>query len=243
MIAEAIDKILELAGPHLVEVGGVSYSDKRLLQVDSVREIEPINVSTLTAFVKYILNMDGLDGIHTKDCIVHVVDPKTVALLTGLSCDGTRSKIIVAKAEPPQIPFKTYLGQEEMIISMLSQFEDDPETDRAAIVRFASKVKAGTVKEYGDDGVTQTAVVKSGVASLQEQKVPSPCSLRPYRTFQEVPQPKSLFIFRMSSKGEDVQAALFPADGGAWKLDAVETIAAWLRAKLDEAGINIQVIA
>ena len=243
MIAKAIDKILELAGPHLVDIGGVSYSDRRLTPVDTVRSIETIRVSTLTAFVEYVRNMDGLDGIKTIDCIVHVEDPKTVTLMTGLNRDATRDKIIVAKAELPQIPFNTYLGQEEMIISMLSQFEDDPETDRAAIVRFASKVKAGTVKEYGDDGVTQTAVVKSGVASLQEQKVPSPCSLRPYRTFREVRQPKSLFIFRMSSKGEDVQAALFPADGGAWKLDAVETIAAWLRAKLDEAGINIQVIA
>ena len=62
---------------------------------------------------------------------------------------------------------------------------------------FAGNVKAGTVAEYGDTGVGQKAAIKKGVASLQEVEVPSPCRLMPYRTFTEVAQPMSNFIFRV----------------------------------------------
>jgi hypothetical protein len=54
--------------------------------------------------------------------------------------------------------------------------------------------------------------------------------LSPYRTFRELNQPESAFIFRMRGGGEGKapQCALFEADGGKWKLDAVQAIKLWL---------------
>ena len=70
--------------------------------------------------------------------------------------------------------------------------------------------------------------------------MPNPCVLRPIRTFTEVKQPKSAFVFRMEQgSNETVNAALFEADGGAWKIEAMENIKDYLRAELKDTGVKV----
>lgn len=60
--------------------------------------------------------------------------------------------------------------------------------------------------------------------------------LKPYRTFNEVDQPESEFLLRLSEGGG---VALYEADGGAWKLQARRNVAEYLKnalANLVEAG-------
>lgn len=115
--------------------------------------------------------------------------------------------------------------------------------DKPIILQFAGNVKAGTVAEYGDTGVGQKAAIKKGVASLQEVEVPSPCRLMPFRTFTEVAQPMSSFIFRVKDNDRyGVTCALFEADGGAWKNEAKANIKAYLEKELDDVS-NIFVIS
>jgi len=64
--------------------------------------------------------------------------------------------------------------------------------------------------------------------------VPNPVTLRPYRTFSEVEQPASQFVFRMKTGGSSPSCALFNADGGAWALEAIENIKRWLSDRLPE---------
>ncbi|MDF9627266.1 hypothetical protein P5775_32030, partial [Bacillus cereus] len=85
------------------------------------------------------------------------------------------------------------------------------------------------VKEIGDDGVSQAVTVKTGVASRGNAKVPNPVQLSPYRTFVEVKQPESKFVFRMR---EGARCGLFEADGGAWKLEAMNNIKEYLNEAL-----------
>lgn len=54
---------------------------------------------------------------------------------------------------------------------------------------------------------------------------PNPVSLRPYRTFTEVEQPSSSFIFRAKT---GPRFALMEADGGAWRSKAMKNIKAFL---------------
>ena len=114
------------------------------------------------------------------------------------------------------------------------KFLDHPNTDKALLLKFAGTVEAGSVAEYGDDGISQKATVKTGIASKGDAIIPSPAILKPFRTFVEVDQPASSFIFRMkdSSVG-GVQCALFEADGGAWKIDAMNSIKEYLAEALD----------
>jgi len=60
--------------------------------------------------------------------------------------------------------------------------------------------------------------------------VPNPVVLAPFRTFPEVIQPESKFIFRMQS---GPQAALFEADGGAWRNEAMGRIKTYLEEQLN----------
>jgi hypothetical protein len=59
--------------------------------------------------------------------------------------------------------------------------------------------------------------------------------LAPWRTFREVAQPVSSFLFRVQKAGDLPQFALFEADGSAWKLEAVANIARMLSAGVTEA--------
>lgn len=108
-----------------------------------------------------------------------------------------------------------------------------PNEDRDLVLKFAGTVEDGTVAEYGDDGVTQKATIKTGVASKADAVVPNPVNLIPYRTFLEVQQPASDFIFRMKSSC-GVQCAIFEADGGAWKNEAMSRIKNYLALELSE---------
>lgn len=83
--------------------------------------------------------------------------------------------------------------------------------------------------------MTQKASVKTGIASKSDAIVPNPVVLRPFRTFVEVEQPKSDFIFRMKQdKYDGITCAIFEADGGAWKNAAMANIKAYLEFELAE---------
>ena len=62
--------------------------------------------------------------------------------------------------------------------------------------------------------------------------VPNPVTLKPYRTFLEVDQPASDFIFRMKEYSGSIGCALFEADGGAWKMEAMQNMEAYLQDEL-----------
>ncbi len=62
-------------------------------------------------------------------------------------------------------------------------------------------------------------------------------SERPYRTFSEVEQPASLFVFRIDKQAN---MALFEADGKRWVADAVGNVAAYLKEQLaDQKHITV----
>ncbi|OSB00487.1 hypothetical protein B2H85_13365, partial [Clostridium botulinum] len=64
-------------------------------------------------------------------------------------------------------------------------------------------------------------------------------TLAPYRTFPEIEQPLSRFIFRMQ---QGPSAAIYEADGGAWRNQAMQRIKAYLEEELK--GIkNINIIS
>ena len=87
------------------------------------------------------------------------------------------------------------------------------------------------MKTFLDNGFAQEVAAKRGTGSLVEKvNVPNPVTLKPYRTFLEVDQPESSFVFRLSSGAENKPplCALFDASGGALKLDAVLKIKEWL---------------
>lgn len=243
MISKAIEKILDLATPNVQNINGSTFADKPLIRVDEEQRAKPIAMSTLTGLVQYIKknNSEFKPGKY----IILVKSPTMVSLVSALDHDRSRETLAEVGAEIPGFSFGRFIGHEEFLIGVQSKFLDDEaeENDKPLILKFAGTVKGGTVAQYGDDGISQKATIKNGVSSLSEAIVPSPCKLKPYRTFTEVKQPMSSFIFRMKEgTANDIQCALFEADGGAWKNEALANIREYLEEELKEFE-NVTVIA
>lgn len=238
MTPETIEKIISLSRPVTIEENHEKFSTVKLERIQKELRANTLTVATLSSIVQYIKNFK--ENYKPVPLLVHVTSPRTVELISALDGDRKREVLMNAEAEIPQIPFGQYIDNEKMLITVQSMFIDDPETDRAAVLKFAGTVTKGSIKEYGDDGVTQKATIQQGVASKAEAIVPSPCVLRPFRTFPEVEQPASTFIFRMREGAHDeIQSALFEADGGAWRNEARRNIHTYLEEQLEGTGITV----
>ena len=101
--------------------------------------------------------------------------------------------------------------------------------DREAVTIMASNIVNTQQGTFSDDGVSQQAIIKTGVTTKDAAFVPNPVSLIPYRTFLEVPQPASDFVFRISEgRGGAPAFKLVAADGGLWKSQAVDNVKNYL---------------
>lgn len=231
-LRNAMEYIVENAAPHTVEINGETYADKRLTRVPQELRAEPIRMRTLTSLLDYTLaNVDELD-VRAR-YIIHVVSPTRVELVSCLDLDRMRETLAIVEAQIPDFNYDTYIDHERFLIALQAKFL--PGEDRELLLKFAGTVESGTVSQYGDDGVTQKATVKSGISSKTDAIVPNPVVLAPYRTFLEVEQPESSFIFRMKDNDRSgVSCALFEADGGAWSNEAMRDVAAYLIKQLSE---------
>lgn len=194
-----------------------------------------LTVSTLTGLVDYIKS--DLDKLPEK-LLIQVISPREVALYSPLNADREREQYISAEAIlPDNVIYDRFIGTEQFNIMLQSAFVDVG--TKSSLLKYTGLIQDEAVKTTGDDGVSQQVTVKTGVASVGQAIVPNPVELAPYRTFPEVEQPISKFIFRMQ---EGPRAALYEADGGAWRNKAILSIKEYLQEELKELE-NIEIIA
>lgn len=227
-LKEAFEYVVGLRKPEIMEINGEQYSDKELRRICHNPKAKRIEMTTLTSLVEYIkANIDMM----SEKMIVHVVNPERVILLSQLDDDREREYLVDVEAQIPEFNYGSYMGHESFLIALQSKFIDN--LDRELLLKFTGTVENGTIAQYGDDGVTQKATIKTGIASKGEAIVPNPVKLRPFRTFIEVEQPESAFVFRMKQdERSGVSCALFEADGGAWKNAAMKNIKEYLQFEL-----------
>ena len=231
MIKEALQYIVGLGEAKEHTIHGDTYSDKELYRIDKyIPMARAIEMNTLTSLVDYI--KANIDTMAAK-MIIQVVSPEEVRLFSQLNEQRKREDIVVVKAVTPTFGYERFIDHESFCINVQAKFIDDPKTDKVLLLKFAGTVEQGSVAEYGDDGVTQKATVRQGIASKTDAVVPNPVKLRPYRTFIEIEQPVSEFIFRMRDE-RGITCALFEADGGAWKNVAMSKIKDYLQFELSE---------
>ena len=223
MIKEALQYIVGMGKAEIHERNGQDWSDKKLHLLEEPTAA-PFTVHTLSGLVDYLKSSD-LDSKDPK--IVHVVSPTEVRVESYLNADKDRDYFIKADALIPSFRFDNWYSTEEFNIKLQSCFVK--REDRDIMLKVVGNITEDQVKTVSDDGVSQAVVAKVGVASVGNVEVPNPVSLAPYRTFVEVEQPQSDFIFRMQS---GPHCALFEADGGAWKNEAIDNIENYLEAAL-----------
>lgn len=246
MIRKAMEYLVNLGEANVREVklpdGTIQiYSDKPLNRLSKHYPMaEPVSMNTLTSLVDYI--RARIDSMSEK-MILQVMSPEEVCLFSKLNGERKREYLVKVTAQVPSFRYESFTEHEEFCINVQSKFLDDPDTDKELLLKFAGAVEQGSVAEYGDDGVTQKATVRQGITSKTDAIVPNPVKLRPYRTFIEVGQPVSEFIFRMRDSSHGITCALFEADGGAWKNAAMQNIKKYLEFELEEFKEQFTVIS
>lgn len=231
-LRDAIDYLVDLAEeakePKVVDIAGKTYCDKSLKRYDKEEKADPLTATSLNSLLDYI---NGKSDELRESMIIHVESPTSVRLISGLDKERNREELFRVTTNPNGFVFDSYYDQERFIINMQTAFQQSEET--ALILTVAGNVENKTVANYGDDGTSQKATISKGIAGKEDVIVPNPVTLKPYRTFLEVDQPESKFIFRIGEAGNGSPIfKLVEADGGIWKYDAVDQIKEFIKGNL-----------
>ncbi|GAA5416222.1 hypothetical protein Pryu01_01254 [Paraliobacillus ryukyuensis] len=224
MIKEALEYLVKLGNKDVVEVNGQAYAtgSMNLLESPSARTIDVRSLSGLIDYLKS--NFDELDNV-----LIQIESATSVVAYSTLNDDYNRQKWIRASALLPDFRFDSFYDSESFNIKLQSCFLDND--DRKIMLQVVGNIREEAVQTFGDDGVSQSVVARTGIAQVGDVKVPNPVMLSPYRTFVEIDQPESNFVFRMK---EGAKCALFEADSGAWELEAMDNIKDHLMRELQD---------
>jgi hypothetical protein len=207
-------------------------------------EEKTVEVSTLQGLVD--LYAGDIDKIKSDSILVHVTSPTTVELVSTESDLYARRRAWARATYPKacqQFPFGQFLEPEKFIIAAQIGFqrvkvqnEDGSYAkDLDYVLKIAGAISAGKERTNVDDGISQTVQMKAGVTLKLEETLRPIVNLAPYRTFAEIDQVLSRFIFRAHFRAhgdeEGAELALFEADGGRWRIDAVAELKRWLGGK------------
>ena len=105
MTKEAMEYLVSLSAPQIVDVYGDIYSKDRLNRISFIPKAETLKLHTLTSLVEYIKSKtDGMDPAM----LVHVESPTKVLLYSCLDKDRGRECLVEVNAELPYIRFNKY---------------------------------------------------------------------------------------------------------------------------------------
>lgn len=234
MIMEALSYLVDLGkkfqGIQRFSIDGRNYADSEPVEIEEPLPAK-VELTTLTG-LGALISEANIEKFKKDEVAFHVVNEKKVELIgTKSNLWGKRTTYAVALL--PQVDgfqFGKFMDHESFVIGVLSNFVPTA-GDHEYLVRIASNVTAEKVRTSDDDSIAQTVGVRAGVTLKGVETLKGRVKLAPFRTFRECQQPESEFVFRVrQDKDEQVPLfALFEADGGKWKLDAVQEVARYLR--------------
>lgn len=213
--------------PEVITVHELPHTED--FQLIRKPQASSITCSTLQGVI------DFCDKVVEKrsDMVIQVVGPEQVIVRSILDDEyRTRESYLQADRAGSTFRFGDYIPVEEAIIALQSLFAQDSTTkDMLTVIGNLNSESGIKVK---DDGVTQRVEAKTGITTVANVDLPNPVTLKPYRTFSEVDQPASNFVIRMKQMNGGIHIALFEADGGQWKIEAMSNIKEHLAEKLGE---------
>lgn len=230
MLKEFVEKIQALSDwPKHIEIEGQSYINGNLKLI--VPPALPVfQLMTLSGLVDLLAAAP--DSFVREEWLVHVVSHERV-VIEAKSDDayGRRERFAdCCLLDGEQFPCNRFLDREMFVIGLQSRFVENQ--DSKVLLKLTSSMSNDGAVLSEDDGVSQKVTTRQGVSLKDAQTVKPRWTLKPFRTFREIDQPASEFVLRLKGEPGTVPVcALYEADGGKWKLDAVLAIKAWLEAK------------
>lgn len=235
--ANVVQKIVELAAVQELVLPSELALDKREhhFSTKQIFEMVPappplpnkVMVTTLQGFADVIAQR--IDSLDPETMFIQVDSPSDVSL-NAKATDIYGRRLVLIEAAPvdyKKFQFGQWTTQEEFIIGVASLFS--PTDDREYVLQVASHLTADATATTEDDGLTQRATIKAGMKPKETITLRPRVDLAPFRYFPECQQVVSPFVFRAKTTDNGPVLALFEADGGRWKVDAINEVARFLR--------------
>jgi hypothetical protein len=220
MFEPLIRVIQEATVPNIVNN---VFSDKRLHWLPE-RTFKTLQVHSLQSIVNYCNDVISVDEVNISAIVVDYNSVRVFGIASKLS--GERDELVKATSEDNSFKFGTWLKRVNFQIHLMSNFVEN--ADRQELIQLIGLISNEEVSQTDDDGISQSVQIKRGISRVGTNTVKPIFRLQPYRTFREVEQPESDFLFRLQGKGEDIECALFEADGCSWKVKARQSIGEYL---------------
>ena len=235
MERETLDRILELQLSALTtrEIDGVKYFG-RGFQAALPNAPDSIEVESLTGLVDFVSK--NREAFPREEMAVLVRNEGSVRLYGKMGQWGPEAKRfrpmyvqVIRNTGIDGFPFGQFMDHETFIIKLMTQFVWTPEL--SAFIAKVRTLKSENSVQTDDNGTVSKVTRKEGI----ELDIPREInSLQPYRTFSEVEQPKTPFIFRATLKNGEPSCALLECDGGAWLNQVRINIKAYLETALPD---------
>lgn len=245
-LADAINTLAELgkkaAAPTFHDVNGRTF----LVTGNDCTEIEPPELAKPGMYTTRSLNAlvalvkTEVDSLFGDDALPLYVSCKTygsVEVFTRPIADADLyrwSPYTANASDLPPLVEDVRWNFDEAMIKLRSMFQRAPEgekNDVDYILDLLSHMSFDQSVKSDDNGITQTVQVRKGVSFVENKAVRPIVTLAPYRTFQEVEQPESEFVFRVY---DDRSISLTAADGGMWKMAARSIVKDYLEDALQD---------
>ncbi len=230
MLKSFVDYLVKLGEGKTIttkEINGETYAVESLVRipphVDRPRRLQVNGLDSIAKLVHHELDM-----AENRPVYIRVVSPREVEVFTTLDSYMERDHLYDAECDAPLFS-GGWMEQENAIIKLRSMFIPNEGTDY--LLDLLSRICKDDSVSSDDNGVSQTVTARQGISLKHFEAVRSRVALRPYRTFTEVEQPESEFILRLDDEG---RVGLIEADGGAWKMTAKASIAAYFETMLKE---------
>lgn len=227
MLKAAIEKIIESSKPVIEVVDETRFA---IFNDGAIEELKPAcdYPSSLR-----IYSLDSLVKMVKTEALVRYSHPIyiTIPTHTEVYCFSSPMKDLremrltyytVHATDVPGWDSEMMLGFEEAIIAVQTRFQESKDTPY--LLKLLSEISSGSQVTYSDNGIATSVVTRSGVSLQSKEAIRPILNLKPYRTFQEVDQPESKFLIRISERG----IKFVEADGGMWKLKARQTVRQFL---------------
>jgi len=235
----AVNAIVELDAKSLEkEVDGIKFTARQMNPVIFEPSPDKLDLDSLSGLVELLTEPIDEDLKDSSKLLIHVASYSEVNLYGKLYGKNRKRDLFATvklNSSYETFPFGDFLESEVFQIKLRSQFKPTPDIDE--LFTFTSKLTVTDGVSTRDDGITQEVSVRRGMSGALIEKATSKpiVTLKPYRTFREIEQPESEFLFRMRAEdGKIPKLALIEADGGAWQLAAVQAIAEYFTLHLSE---------
>lgn len=192
-----------------------------------------LSSSTLESIVDYVRD-NVAKGTAGEKLLIHIESPTDVKLYSDIHGidtrnEATRTTLIRSEAIIPRRKVDRFMKSEEFVIELLSNYEQNHNRD--TIIKLVSNIVTDSSVQTSDDGFSQKVQAKTGVATVENIEIENPFELIPFRSFPEIDQQLSMFIFRIDENGNP---AIFEGGDTYWRINSMNLIKEYFKRELGD---------